>query len=216
MKSSKHLTPKQKLDKELGIDSSSSIDEFLAKLSVEDDSASKSIQAIDDTIKDTVEDVDKSIANFSTSDTNSVLTIKNIETNLNGINDLIDISKDIIRQIYTNISSSDLIDPEIIASAATFIEACHSNIKEWIDLYRDRIKFIDKVKFEMLQQQHKKELIQFKHDLEMKRIKESSIEAKETENHNGILYSTEDIIDELNNNAINPEVLDERESFIEE
>lgn len=198
MSTDKKLTPKEKLDKALGIDSSSSIDEFLSLISTENDNAEKSIKAIDDTIKETITEVDNEIA---TSPQNG-LSIKNIEANLNGINELISVSKDIIRQIYNVISSSDLMDPEIIASAATFIEACHSNIKEWIDLYKDRIRFVDKVKFEMLQQQHKKELIQFKHDLEMEKLKKTTVEA-EVQQQSGIPYSTENIL----------EILNDKESF---
>lgn len=48
--------------------------------------------------------------------------------------------------IHEGIMSSELIDSELIQAASKFLESMHINIAEFISLYRDKQKFIEKVK----------------------------------------------------------------------
>lgn len=163
-------TAKAKLDAALGISPDHSIDDFLNSLTVENDSAKNAVEKIDDTVKKEVESIDKeihSIASFGDEDHNKkVMSMIAIDTSLKNIDELISISKEVIKHIYENIVCTELVDSELIHAAATFIESCHLNIKEYIDLYKDRLKFFDKVQFEMLQQKHKMELLHEKYKLE--------------------------------------------------
>lgn len=62
------------------------------------------------------------------------------------IEDLIGMSKRMFRHVYENIVSSDLLDSELISSAAKMLESVHINIAEFLQMYRDRQRFIEKLK----------------------------------------------------------------------
>lgn len=176
----KSKTSKAKLDAALGIAPDKSIDDFLNSLSIENDSAKQAVDKIDQTVKDEVKTIDneiRAIATFDGSDENKkVMSMIAIDKSLQNIDELIAISKDVIKHIYENIACTELIDSELIHAAAAFIESCHLNIKEYIDLYKDRLKFYDKVQFEMLQQKNRKELLEYKHKLEMEKLDAKAID----------------------------------------
>ena len=168
-------TSKAKLDAALGISPDKSIDDFLNSLSIENDSAKNAVDKIDASVKNEVQSIDneiKAIASFNGAEDESkkLISMIAIDKSLNNIDELISISKEVIKHIYENIACTELIDSELIHAAAAFIESCHLNIKEYIDLYKDRLKFYDKVQMEMLQQKHKKELLDYKHKLDMEKL----------------------------------------------
>ena len=171
---------KSKLDAALGISPDKSIDDFLESLTIENDSAKNAVQKIDDSIKNEVESIDKAIGALNSSacqdESERLLSIVKIDDSLKSIDELISISKEVIKHVYENITCTELVDSEMIHAAAAFIESCHLNIKEYIDLYKDRLKFFDKVKFEMLQQKHKKELLDYKHKLDMEKLDAKAVD----------------------------------------
>lgn len=207
---------KEKLDALLGISEGKSIDDFLDNISVENDSAKNAIEAIDNEVKSKIKKIDKRIAplkdqkinlpktnisqkNLSTSNENqnnlppvSLTDLNYLESNFSEIKNLVEITKSIITHLYNNVISTDLIDTELVNATATLIEIAHRNIKEYIELYRDRMRFYDKVRFEYIQTENKKELIRLKHSLEMERMKNSS--AMEVQPENLVSFSQEDII----------------------
>lgn len=171
-------TAKAKLDAALGISSNSSIDDFLNSLSMENDSAKNAVNKIDDTVKEEVSTIDNAIKDMSiNSDYNKkTMSLIAIETSLKNIDELISISKEVIKHIYENIVCTELVDSELIHAAAAFIESCHLNVKEYIDLYKDRLKFYDKVRFEMLQQQNRLQVLREKHKLDMEKKDSNAVE----------------------------------------
>ena len=70
------------------------------------------------------------------------------------------------------------------------------NVKEYIDLYKDRLKFFDKVQFEMIQQKHKKELLQLKHKLDLEKMDAKS-PTIDIAPEGTVLFDTDGIIDFL-------------------
>ena len=105
-----------------------------------------------------------------------------------------------IKHIYENIVCTELVDSELIHAAAAFIESCHLNVKEYIDLYKDRLKFYDKVQFEMLQQKHRRELLEIRQKLEREKMERNSpIDVTPT----GMkTFNQEDIINALKNQTL--------------
>ena len=170
-------TAKAKLDAALGITPDKSIDDFLESLSMENDSAKNAVNKIDDSVKEEVSAIDNAIKEITVSDdyNQKALSLIAIETSLKNIDELITISKEVIKHIYENIVCTELVDSELIHAAAAFIESCHLNVKEYIDLYKDRLKFYDKVRFEMLQQQNRLELVREKHDKIINDLKNNNI-----------------------------------------
>jgi len=194
-------TAKAKLDAALGISSNSSIDDFLNSLTMENDSAKNAVNKIDDTVKEEVSVIDNAIKDMTMGgdDYNKkALSLIAIETSLKNIDELISISKEVIKHIYENIVCTELVDSELIHAAAAFIESCHLNVKEYIDLYKDRLKFYDKVRFEMIQQQNRLQVLREKHKLDMEKKESGAIEVPA----DMMSFDHDKIINDLKNNNI--------------
>lgn len=192
-------TSKSKLDAALGIAPDKSIDDFLNSLTIENNSAKEAVDKIDQSVKDEIANIDneiKAISFVGSDESKRLLSIVSIDNSLKNIDELINISKDVIKHIYENIVCTELIDSELIHAAAAFIESCHLNVKEYIDLYKDRLKFYDKVQFEMLQQKHRRELLEAKQKFEREKIDAKAVDITPT----GMkTFNQEDVINALKN-----------------
>lgn len=160
------MNSKERLDSLIGISDGETIDDFLNGLSVEKESLKEATERIDSAVKDKINEIDTALAQQPESN----LDVKNLEKNFGEISELITLSKSIISHLYDNVVNTSLIDPELINATATFIEVAHRNIKEYIDLYKERLRFFDKVRYEMLQHQNKKELVELKHKFAMEKM----------------------------------------------
>lgn len=190
------MTPKEKLDKALGISDGKSMDDFLDDLDLRNEDHQKAISKIETTIKDTIQNIDSSISELQDQNSlkNSGIT-DSIQNSINDINELVNLSKQIIKHLYTDIVSSELVDAELVASTASFIQATHDNIKEYVELYRDRLKFFDTIKLEMIRHQNRKSEIELKHKLDMEKINAQN--PINTPPENMKQFSSEDIVNAL-------------------
>lgn len=186
------LTSKQKIDQLLGIESDQSIDSFLDDLSEQTIKINETFQEIESDVKDKLQEIDKNIVEVQSGKIDSILALQNMELSMKEIEDMIDLSKKLFKHIYMNITSSDLIDSELIAAAAKMLESIHINIAEFIQLYRDKQHFIEKIKIMVFQQEQKKELMKLKHQYDMEKLQMKNTD-KEAENAEMIAYSIEDI-----------------------
>lgn len=131
----------------LGIKEGGTIDDFLNDLQMETDQVSATLSTLNNGMKQTVEDIDKSITNLSCNvGENSVLTMTQVDNSLGELRDLIDISKKVIMHVYESVITTDLVDSELIGAMAKLIEATHINIADYIDLYKQRVAYYDKLK----------------------------------------------------------------------
>jgi len=69
-----------------------------------------------------------------------------MDLSMKEIEEMIDLSKKLFKHIYNNVITSDLIDSELIESAAKMLESIHINIAEFLEMYRERQRFIEKIK----------------------------------------------------------------------
>ena len=83
----------------------------------------------------------------------------NVENAFKSIEDLVDSTKQMIASVYSIISSCDVLDSETVGAAASLIGETRQLLSEYTSLYKQRVKFFDNVKLEMLKQQHRKELL---------------------------------------------------------
>lgn len=58
--------------------------------------------------------------------------MRDMDTSLREVEDLITLSKQLFKHLYENIVSSDLIDSELIEAAAKMLESVHVNIGEFL------------------------------------------------------------------------------------
>ena len=154
-----NLTSKEKLDKMLGIKPDQSIDDFLNDLDSQTESISNTFAAIDDSVKSSLQKVDDGLKAINAGTSDSILTLKNIDLSMKEAEDMIGWAIKLFKHIYENICTSDLIDAELVGSAAKMLESIHINLSEFIDLYREKQRFVDKIKLMILQQEQKKELM---------------------------------------------------------
>jgi hypothetical protein len=130
----------------LGIKDNQSIDSFLDDLSFETDEIQNTFSDIDDKVKENLQNIDNNISDIQNGKSDSILALKNMDLSMKEIEDLIGMSKRMFKHIYENIVSSDLLDSELISAAAKMLESVHINIGEFLQMYRDRQKFIEKIK----------------------------------------------------------------------
>lgn len=160
-------SPKEKLNSILGISPDQGIDSYL-------DDLETTTAEVNTEVKKTFQEIDKSIADLQNNpeaDAQWKLdTVARLRDNLKGIDELVSLSTNLIKHLYTNIISTDLIDPELIEAAANLIKATHDNIAEYIDLYKDREKFYERIQLEMLKHKNNLELLNKKYELESRKL----------------------------------------------
>ena len=112
----------------------------------------------------------------------------NVENAFKSIEDLVDTTKTMISNVYGIISSCDVLDSETVAAAASLIGETRQLIAEYTSLYKQRIKFFDNVKMEQLKQEHRLELLERKHQLDMEKWNNqhsTPAQAEEVQSGNG-------------------------------
>lgn len=156
-------SPKEKLNNLLGISNDQTIDDFLDDLDVDAEQVSSALSSIDNGVKETVQNLETNMSKLSANlGENDLVTVGQVEQNLSELKELIDTSKRVIQHVYESIVTSDLVDSELIQAMAKLIEATHINIADYIDIYKQKIAFFDKVKLLNLQHQHKSDLLKQK------------------------------------------------------
>lgn len=93
----------------------------------------------------------------------------NVENAFKSIEDLVDTTKQMLGTVYGIISSCDVLDSETVGAAAALIGETRQLISEYTSLYKQRVKFFDNVKMEMLKQQHRIELLKMKEESDKRR-----------------------------------------------
>lgn len=188
-------TTKEKIDKALGLASGQSIDDFLDDMQIDEEKANEAMSSISDEVHQSLAEVDSQLHELQTNPSTD-LTITDLDTSMKEVQDLIVMSKAMFKHIYENIISSELIDSELIGSTSKMLESIHINIAEFISLYRDKMKFVEKVKMMLFQQNLKKELMDKKHqqDIEKMKLKAESNVIDTTANASNGAMSQEDAI----------------------
>ena len=72
--------------------------------------------------------------------------MKDLDSTMSEIEELISLSKKMFKHVYESICSSDLIDSELVSSISKLLEGIHINIAEFISLYKDKQRYVDKVR----------------------------------------------------------------------
>lgn len=180
----------ERINEALGV---SNIDELLDSISIENQ---ESVEKISDTISaevvTTLTEINNDIISYNNGNMSSVASI---ETNLNEVSELININKMLIQRVYENVETSELIDSELTNSAATLIKSCMDSIKIFVDLYREKKAFYNKIALEMLTQKHRLEMLQRRHDYKM--IESGMSKKNEADVETSIEYSQESIVKAL-------------------
>lgn len=141
-------TTKQKLDEILGIPADQSVDDFLNELQVEDmpSEVPEAMDEIKEKVNENIELLDNQLSSIQTAGTNGPVLMKDLDSTMSEIEELISLSKKMFKHVYESICSSDLIDSELVSSISKLLEGIHINIAEFISLYKDKQRYVDKVR----------------------------------------------------------------------
>lgn len=150
------------------------------------------VDEIDEKFQENFQVIDKAKTQIQTSSRDGdgsasvrIDNLVNVEGAFKSIEDLVDTTKQMITNVYGIISSCDVLDSETVAASAALIGETRQLIAEYTSLYKQRVKFFDNVKMEMLKQEHRKEILDIKqrYDLEkMDRRNSTPTEAEDVTN----------------------------------
>lgn len=191
------MTSKEKIDQILGIESGESIDDFLDGLTIDKTDEMKDIVSnIDDNVKANLQSIDSKMAELQQNSAIAPTVLVDINSSMKEVEDLIQLSKAMFKHVYEAIITCELVDSELIGSASKLLESIHVNIAEFISLYRDKTRYIERIKIMTFQQEQKKELMALKHKYDMEKLQNAQGDAIETEGK--MMYSVEEITKMLN------------------
>jgi len=140
-----------KINEALGIGEGESIDDVLAGF---DDELSN----IETNMQSAVDKIDNELATQSGD-------IHSLTQSLGELSDLIKTSKAMLSDVYDYVSSSEIMDPDVIGAGADLLKASNELIREYLDLYKEKLRHFNSIEMEMIKAQNRKDLEQFKHDL---------------------------------------------------
>ena len=199
--SNQTVSSEDKINAVLGITGGKSVDEFLDGLSLDTEAIHSTLGAIDDQMQTSLQSIDAAASQIqSQSDAqSSLIEIKSMDHSLREVEDLIALSKKMFKHIADSILTTDLVDSELVQAASKLLESIHINIAEFIQLYRSKQQFVDKIKVMIFQQEQKKELLLLKHKLDLEKIsKKDDGDPKAVEAEGMVSYSQESIIKAMN------------------
>ena len=135
-----------KINEALGL-GSGGIDEFLSDLEL--DTANDKLNNIDQHIRDDVDQIDNQIKQYDNGGLAN-LDITKLDSSFAEMKELIEVSKLTIKHVYESVVSSELVDSEMVQALSKLLEATHISISEYINMYKSRVDFYDKVRMEIL------------------------------------------------------------------
>lgn len=196
------LSSTDKINAVLGITGGKSVDEFLDGLSLDTEAIHETLGAIDAQVQTSLQNIDQAASNIQSQSEqgSSILEIKNIDLSLREVEDMISLSKKMFKHIAESILTTDLVDSELVQAASKLLESIHINIAEFIQLYRSKQQFVDKIKVMIFQQEQKKELMLLKHKLDLEKIqaKGDKDDPNVVEAEGMVSYSQESIVKAMN------------------
>lgn len=167
-------TSEQKINELLGIKDDQSIDDFLDGLQTDSNEIQDTMNHLDDGVKSSLSAVDQKLDELKTSG-NAPEALVDMDSSMKEVEDLIQIAKQLFKHVHASLVTCDLVDPEAIQAAAKLLEGIHINIAEFISMYKERQRYVDKIRILVFQQEQKKELMAIKHkyDMELKQLNNS-------------------------------------------
>lgn len=177
------------------------MDDFLNSLSLDDDSTQNALSSLDSELKEKLNSFDNSQDIDLTQPENAVMSqLSEIEQQKTELRELIDTSKSVLLHVSNSILATPLIDSEAVQAYSKLMESIHITMAEFIQLYRDKQNFINKIKYSIFDQRQKKDLLRYKHELALEMIKAKegpkSIDA-DAISTNSQSWSQEDVIKQL-------------------
>lgn len=196
--SDRRLTTKERIDQALGISGGKSLDEMLESLNVETEEFHKAFDGMDERINAEAALIDRKAEELQRSEVGGQLALGDMTASLREIEKMVVSAQQVFQHVVGNITSSDLLDPELVHAAAAFLESIHLNVAEFISIYKAKSKFVEKVKLMVFQQQQRIELAELKHRHNMELLREKMKDgAVDAQQEGGYTFNTDDVVKSL-------------------
>lgn len=201
MEQTKKLTTKDRIDQALGISGGKSIDEMLDSFNIEAEEFHKAFDNMESNIETEANLIDQKAEQLSRSEIGGQLALNDMTTSLREIEKMIVSAQSVFQHVVDNITASDLLDPELVHAAASFLESIHLNVAEFIQIYKAKTKFVEKIKIMVFQQQQRIELeeLKHKHNLEILHEKSKDGVIDVQNGSGGYVFNTDDILKSISN-----------------
>lgn len=172
-------TQQEKLDALFGITSGQDLDTFLSGLSLDEAiekkdealSAIDQLSAMQQGIQDKIDQIQVMPTSMDLPMNELSIQMVSMDHSLKELEEMVTLSKDIIRHVHSSILATPLIDSEAVQAYGKLVESIHISISEFIGVYRDKQNFINKVRYAVFDQQQKKDLLRYKTDLQLELMK---------------------------------------------
>lgn len=96
------------------------------------------------------------------------------EKNLQEIDELIVVSKNVMNHVYGVVTSTDILDAATISAAAKLISETRALIAEHLTIQKDERDYLNKVQMENIKHRHQMELMEKRFELEQKRFQQKN------------------------------------------
>ena len=171
-------TAQEKLDAVFGITNGQDIDTFLDGLSLNDAESTKDaalssidqLSAIERQMQEKMSEIQGMPTSMALPMSDLSIQMMSMDHSLKELEEMVDLSKDVIKHVHSSILATPLIDSEAVQAYSKLVESIHISISEFIGVYRDKQNFINKVKFAIFDKEQKKELLRYKADLQKELI----------------------------------------------
>lgn len=151
----KFITSTDKINEALGITEGGTVDDVLAEFD-------KDLESIEAEMKLTVDKVDNELVKSD--------DIHTLTASLGELSDLIRTSKGMLGNICDYVNRSEIMDPDVIGAGADLIKASNELLREYLEIYKDKIRHFNAIELEMIKNQNKKDLELYKYELKNGKI----------------------------------------------
>ena len=169
------MTQQEKLDALLGITGGQDLDTYLDGLSLDEavqknDEALSGIEqlsSLDQDMKAKMEELQgmpSSLTNVAPNELS--IQMMSMDHSLKELEEMVDLSKDVIRHVQQSILATPLIDSEAVQAYSKLVESIHISISEFIGVYRDKQNLVNKIRYALFDKEIKKELMDHKAKLQ--------------------------------------------------
>ena len=158
------MTQQEKLDALLGITGGQDLDTYLDGLSLDEavqknDEALSGIEqlsSLDQDMKAKMEELQgmpSSLTNVAPNELS--IQMMSMDHSLKELEEMVDLSKDVIRHVQQSILATPLIDSEAVQAYSKLVESIHISISEFIGVYRDKQNFVNKIRYALFDKETK-------------------------------------------------------------
>jgi len=115
-------------------------------LSLDEDKISSAMKSIDSKVAENAKAIEECQSSLNDASSKAVVQIESLDASLKEIEDMVFLSKNVLKHVAESILATPLIDSEAVQALSKLLESIHISISEFIQVYRDKQDFVNRVK----------------------------------------------------------------------